>query len=203
MNIISFDTNLLLIFRKLMKKNKIGTPKRRTVGGARRTPSRKTPGSKKKAIRNIPIVLPTASTATRETSKRALFLSPSEDIAKPTESLPSEPFNRIEKSKRALFSSPRRFQRSLSSLTYTSCNSSTGSAMKRKRENDDENVEPRLSKLPKCQSNALLSRISSSDFQSAPIIRATSDNTFYTHQQLSVSHKQVNDVYVQYFTNNF
>lgn len=178
-----------------MKKDKVLTPKRRTVGGSRQTPSRKTPGSKKKAIRNIPIILPTASTATRETSKRALFLSPNEDVPKSIEPIAAEPSNRIEKSRRALFSSPRRFQRSLSSLTYTSCNSSStmGSAMKRKRENDDENVEPRTSKLQKCQSSALLSRISSSDFQSAPIIRATSDNSFYTHQQLSASHKQVND----------
>lgn len=179
-----------------MKKDKNGTPKRRVIGGARRTPGRKTPGSKKKkSMSNIPIILPTASTATRETSKRALFLSPTQDIAKPSESFSSDPMNRIEKSRRALFSSPRKFQRSISNMTYTSCNSSSmGSAMKRKRENDDENIEPRNSKLAKCQGSALLSRISSSDFQNASMIRATSDNTIYSHQQLSASHKQVNSL---------
>lgn len=178
-----------------MKKDKRLTPKRRTIGGARRTPSRKTPGrktpgSQKKLTRNLSVILPTTSTATRETSKRALFLSPSHDLPKPTETSAPEPSSRIEKSRRALFSSPRRFQRSISNVTYTSCNS-LGSATKRKREIDDENIEPRISKLLKCQSGALPQRMLSSDFQSAPIMRATSDNTIYSHQQLSASHKQV------------
>lgn len=79
--------------------------------------------------------MPVASkfgTATRETSKRALFLSPTQEepssqvAAVPANSSSSGDIRRIEKSKRALFSPPRRLERSISNLSNSSSqNSST------------------------------------------------------------------------------
>lgn len=178
-----------------MRKEKPLTPKRRIMGGARRTPNRRTPGSKKKSAKKLPLILPTASTATRETSKRALFLSPTQENVQPAKST-SEHTIRAEKSKRALFSPPRRLERSISNSAYISSTSSIASsefiAMKRKRENDDENIEPRATKLAKCQSTAFLTRLSSAEFaHSNTIQKAASENSVYIHQQLSASHKQV------------
>lgn len=77
-------------------------------------------------------VAPKFGTATRETSKRALFLSPTQEepnhnTTVPTSSTSSGDISRrIEQSKRALFSPPRRLERSISNLSNSSSqNSST------------------------------------------------------------------------------
>lgn len=175
-----------------MKKVKPATPKRRTFSvGGRRTSARKTPGSSKKAARSIALIVPTA---TRETSKRALFLSPaSEDVQVPK--FQPEMSVRVEKSKRALFSPPRRMERSISTMAYSSSNSSLNDisvGMKRRRENDDENVEPQNRKMAKFQSHTTFTpRLMSNDMRGNALGRAASENTMYNQQQLSASHKQV------------
>lgn len=103
---------------------------------------RKTPSSLKKSG-NKPLAMlqaaPKFGTATRETSRRALFLSPTQEEA-PNQSAgvaacsssSGDISRRIEKSKRALFSPPRRLERSISNLSNSSSqNSSTsfGGAM--------------------------------------------------------------------------
>uniref|UniRef100_A0A182N817 Uncharacterized protein n=1 Tax=Anopheles dirus TaxID=7168 RepID=A0A182N817_9DIPT len=109
------------------RKNKIKTPKRRTPGGSRKSPRRRTPGSSAKKLtlhRATPIGKSSQKMhvpATRESSKRALFLSPQNggggggssttrsavgSNSKQTErSIFSEA--RMMKSKRSLFSVPR------------------------------------------------------------------------------------------------
>lgn len=172
-----------------MKKDKPATPKRRIYGIiGRRTPGRKTPGSSKKAATNIALIIPTSSTATRETSKRALFLSPAHENVKIPKFTP-EVSVRVEKSKRALFSPARRMERSISTMAYSASNSSLNDisvGMKRRREQDDENVEPQNSKMAKCQSSTTLpTRMVSM------MAKASSENAMYNSHQLSASHKQV------------
>lgn len=152
-----------------------------------------------------------SSTATRESSKRALFLSPAQEEYK-TKIAP-EVSVRVEKSKRALFSPAHRFERSISNVAYASnsnlnadimklnqynsshCLNRTTSDvsinLKRRREHDNENVEPHNNKLAKCQSSALPARISSMDYHSNTLAKASSENSMYNIQQLSASHKQV------------
>lgn len=100
------------------------TPGRRTPG--RKTPGKKTPSSsqKKRAIRRSQIA---AEQPTRETSKRALFMSPDETIE---ECKPST--SRAVKSKRALFGSPK-------SIDQNTNESDKGSvSRKRERSEDDD-----------------------------------------------------------------
>lgn len=98
---------------------------------------RKTPSSLKKINNNNHTKLqlvtgaPKFGTATRETSKRALFLSPTQE--EPSHSTAGaanlssggDISRRIEKSKRALFSPPRRLERSISNLSNSSSQNSS------------------------------------------------------------------------------
>ncbi|XP_035791262.1 uncharacterized protein LOC118466284 [Anopheles albimanus] len=63
------------------RKSKVKTPKRRTPGGVKASPRRRTPGSSAKKRSTVAIASASSSQplhvpATRESSKRALFLSP-------------------------------------------------------------------------------------------------------------------------------
>lgn len=109
---------------------------------------------------------------------------------------------RVEKSKRALFSPPRRLEHSKSSQSLsrgfpsTHCLNRTISdvsiTMKRRRENDDENVEPHAAKMHKSQTiggnNGLTNAV---DFTSTGSMNKSSDSLMHMSQQLSTSHKQV------------
>lgn len=77
--------------------------------------------------------------------------------------------------------------------------------MKRRRENDDENVEPQNSKMAKCHSNATItSRSMSTDLRSSVHAKAASENAITHHQQLSASHKQVSFIFVFFpFVNEY
>lgn len=123
--------------------------------------------------------------ATRETSKRALFLSPPQEEVKVD--IAPEFTRRIEKSKRALFSPTRRLERSISNISSISNNSS----LKRPRENDDdENVEPPNNKLAKYHGTVFQMRSSSAEFKPTLLAKATSENSMCHPHQLSASHKQ-------------
>ncbi|XP_031617883.1 uncharacterized protein LOC116337446 [Contarinia nasturtii] len=193
---------------KLSRKEKVTTPKRRALGN-RRTPGRKTPGSLKKSASKIVPVVPKFGTATRETSKRALFLSPTqEEVKNPVPvSISSDLSRRIEKSKRALFSPNRpRLERSISNVSSSSCSNSAFNMLndsnkksnnhpdrfsfnrtssdvsicsKRRLEPDDENMEPHRSKFQRTE-----------HLKSSFIQKWNSDNTMYQNNQLSASHKQ-------------
>lgn len=153
-------------------------------------------------------IIPKPIIATRETSKRALFQSPSLEI--PKLKVAPEVAIRVEKSKRALFSPPRRLEHSKSSQSlYKECKgfpygsthclnrtvSDVSINLKRRRENDDENIEPRAAKMHKSQtmggSNGFQA-LNSVDFNSSSSLNNTSsDNLLNVNQQLSASHKQV------------
>ncbi|XP_055627394.1 uncharacterized protein LOC129769285 [Toxorhynchites rutilus septentrionalis] len=97
------------------RKSKGRTPKRRTPS-RRNTPRRKTPGSSaKKRVMSLPVTKLTQHPVSRETSKRALFQSPSNDNSKPEPlhkpGISSVLTDKIQKSKRALFSPPKRIHR--------------------------------------------------------------------------------------------
>lgn len=197
--------------RKLSRKEKVTTPKRRLFG--RRTPGRKTPGSLRKSGRKAAGSATKPNIASRETSKRALFLSPTQDKAA-KESVVPEITCRIEKSRRALFSPPRRLERSISNIsaisnsslsnsshkmsqnldghsTDRSCGDTMPIGMKRKRESyNEENMEPlRSSKIPKYQSQSTLQSLSVT--QSALLLpKSASESAMIPNQQLSASHKQ-------------
>lgn len=149
-------------------------------------------------------MIPKAVVATRETSKRALFQSPSVEV--PKIKLAPEIAVRVEKSKRALFSPPRRLEHSKSSQSLSSCKglsthylnrtiSDVSINLKRRRENDDENIEPRAAKMHKSQtvndSNGPQT-LGSVDYSSNSSLNKTSnENLFNASQQLTASHKQV------------
>lgn len=172
---------------------------------------RKTPGSLKKSAKKAAIIVPKVGAATRETSKRALFLSPAQEEVKPT--IAPEFSRRVEKSKRALFSPPRRLERSISNIstissTSFSCNSNkklsfghenslsqtnsdVSMNLKRKRENDDgENVEPHCSKLAKYHGSLTSARLNTSNSLNSTLTKAASESSMFQNNQLSASHKQ-------------
>lgn len=153
-------------------------------------------------------VVPKFSAATRETSKRALFLSPTQEDVKNNAppSIPSDLSRRIEKSKRALFSPNRpRLERSISNVSNSSCStfsmlndsskksnnqhdrlscfnrtsSDVSISFKRRLEPDDENMEPHRSKFQRTE-----------HLKNSFIQKWNSDNTMYQSNQLSASHKQ-------------
>lgn len=115
---------------KILKCQFLCSPPKKLLG-------RKTPSSLKKSGNKPQHMLPVApkfGTATRETSKRALFLSPTQEehpvpAAVPASSSSSsgDISRRIEKSKRALFSPPRRLERSISNLSNSSSQHSSTS----------------------------------------------------------------------------
>ncbi|XP_055315475.1 uncharacterized protein LOC129575627 [Sitodiplosis mosellana] len=189
---------------KLSRKEKVSTPKRRGLAN-RRTPGRKTPGSLKKSAKKLVPVVPKFATATRETSKRALFLSPTQEEAKnPAPSSMSSDISRREKSKRALFSPQRRLERSISNISNASSASGSTSFSSSNKKNhcerinyfnrtssdvsisykrrleqdDDENMEPHRSKFQR------------TEHHSSTLHKAASENSMYQSQQLSASHKQ-------------
>ncbi|XP_052860579.1 uncharacterized protein LOC128267729 [Anopheles cruzii] len=103
------------------RKNKIKTPKRRTPGLAKPSPRRRTPGSSAKKL-----TLPAASSsarssqqlhvpATRESSKRALFLSPQNGSATSSQDQQHLAASRSKQINRSLFSETR-LQKSKRSL---------------------------------------------------------------------------------------
>lgn len=172
---------------KLMRKEKVRTPKRRTPG------RRKTPGRSSSKKAHLTHILPKPITATRETSKRALFQSPTQEKPKPPQ--PSVPINvRIDRTRRALFSPPKAMDASTSSMNRT--HSDLALSMKRRREmdQDDENNVPRPSKLARSQSicvNSVQSAQNSLlDFSSRNLNKASSETILHPSQQLSNSHKQ-------------
>lgn len=152
--------------------------------------------------------VPKFQTATRETSKRALFLSPTQEEKNPAPSLVSSDISqRVEKSKRALFSPPRRLERSISNVsnvsnasgsnsfstfsnsnkknhfdrvnTFNRTNSDLSISYKRRLDpDDDENMEPHRSKFQRTERN------------NSTLHKSASENSMYQSQQLSASHKQ-------------
>lgn len=173
-----------------MKKEKGRTPKRRTPG-QRRLHGRMTPSSSKKrygsASKPAIHILPQPVTATRESSKRALFQSPAQE--KPKVNFTPEVAVRVEKSRRVLFSPPKHsgpndahpINRAFSDVSLT---------LKRKREESDENLVPRPTKIAKslsvCGTSAL--KLPSSD----ALLKSISESSMtHASQQLSSSHKQV------------
>lgn len=165
---------------------------------------RKTPSSLKKSATKLVTIVPKCGTATRETSKRALFLSPTQDEGKNVVSFPSTDMSRrVEKSERALFSPPHRLERSMSNISTnssTSCStahsthqkthfdmmtsnfnrtsSDVSVSCKRRLETDgNENMEPYCTKFQRTVRNSTL-------------VKAKSENSMYKCQQLSASHKQ-------------
>lgn len=165
----------------------------------------------KKSAKKVALVIPKPAIATRETSRRALFLSPAQEEVKPN--VAPEFSRRVEKSKRALFSPPRRLERSFSNISTISCTSSLGNSntklmhsenslsqtssfdvptnLKRKRECDDgENMEPNCSKLAKYQGNLTSARLKSSSYLQSSLPKAASESSMYQNNQLSASHKQ-------------
>lgn len=181
---------------------------------------RKTPGSLKKSARKTTNLPSKLGTATRETSKRALFLSPPQDKLEKDSNAFDVSCHRIEKSKRALFSPPRRLERSISNISNISENSSLCSSshkkfiqhesssafsrsnsdvamcLKRRRETyDEENMEPRSSKLPRYQTQVIATQCSSTStsigyLNGGTYTKAVSENSICQSQQLSASHKQ-------------
>lgn len=200
----------------MSRKEKVTTPKRRLFG--RRTPGRKTPGSLRKSGRKAAASATKPNIASRETSKRALFLSPTQDKPAKESSVAPEITCRIEKSRRALFSPPRRLERSISNISAlsngslgssshkmsqnldghsselgrsSSCGDAAALCLKRKRESyNEENMEPlRSSKVPRYQSQSTVQSLSAA--QTASLLpKAASESAMVPNQQLSASHKQ-------------
>lgn len=218
--------------RNLSRKEKVATPKRRALGN-RRTPGifnvkkkkffyrfkinpywiagRKTPGSLKKSANKLVPVASKFGIATRETSRRALFMSPTKDeVKQPTlSSSASDISRRIEKSKRALFSPPRRLERSISNISNdsntscsNSCSSMFGSSNKRNhydriscfnRTSSDVSINFKRRLVPDDDENMEPHRRKSQRTEvhsSALLQKAASENSMYQSQQLSASHKQ-------------
>lgn len=167
---------------------------------------RRTPSSLKKSGRKANGSASKPNISSRETSKRALFMSPTQDkSAKVT--VASEMTCRIEKSKRALFSPPRRLERSISNISAASstslgdsinklsqqyCSQPSVVSQKRKREScNEENMEPqRLPKLARFQSQSTSSQPLASAHSALHLPKASSESAMYPSQQLSASHKQ-------------
>lgn len=170
---------------------------------------RKTPGSLKKSATKLATVAPKFGTATRETSKRALFLSPTqEEVKNPGPSIASDISRRVEKSKRALFSPPRRLERSISNISNVSSQSSSTSFSMLNNNSNKKNPIERLHYFNRTSSDLSISlkrRLETDDdenmephrskFQRTEhhnntLTKAASENSMYQNQQLSASHKQ-------------
>lgn len=173
-----------------MKKEKRRTPKRRTPG-RRRLAGRLTPSSSKKrygsASKPTIHILPQPVTATRESSKRALFQSPAQE--KPKVNFTPEVAVRVERSKRVLFSPPKRSTPN-DSLPMNRTFSDVSLTLKRKREESDDNLVSRPTKIAKSQSVCGTSalKLPSNDVLLKSISETSMTNA---SQQLSSSHKQV------------
>lgn len=160
----------------------------------------------------VPVV-PKFGTATRETSKRALFLSPTQDEVKNAapSSVSSDISRRIEKSKRALFSPPRRLERSISNISNSSSTSGstsfsmlTGSSNKTQfdrincfsRTSSDLTISYKRRLEPDEDENLEPQRkkfgitFQRTEHNSGTIHKAASENSMYQSHQLSTSHKQ-------------
>ncbi|XP_053615130.1 uncharacterized protein mi isoform X2 [Plodia interpunctella] len=155
----SANSKMVLIDKKkLITTSERKSPRlRRTPGKKtpiRKTPGKKTPGktpktrsggsSKKKAMRRLlmdPESL-TRSQPTRETLKRALFISPENRKSVPVQTSTSVPLQAM-KSKRALFGSPELAQ------TKSSDGSLSDQFLKRKRDALDDVPETSRSKIAK------------------------------------------------------
>lgn len=181
-----------------MKKDRPRTPKRRTPG-RRKLVGRSTPTSSKKKFGSASKVsmhiLPKPVTATRETSKRALFQSPAQE--KPKVNFTPDVAVRVEKSKRALlFSPPKPLAQSPGpSSSILNRTASDVCVNYKRRRDDDENFSPRASKIAKSQSmcgGTLLH----GQHKSSSLLKSISESSMNASQQLSGSHKQVciNDV---------
>lgn len=171
-----------------MKRDKARTPKRRTPG-RRKLTGRLTPSSKTKfnSASKLSMILPKPVTATRETSKRALFQSPPQE--KPKVNFTPEVAVRVEKSKRALFSPPHRQSHNDSPSFINRTISDVSIGMKRRRDNDDENFLPRASKIAKSQSMAGGTVLNMQS--SGSLFKSISESSMNGCQQLSDSHKKV------------
>lgn len=130
------------------RKNKGRTPKRRTPG-RRRTPSRrKTPSSSsKKRTLSLPMTKQ-SQPVSRESSKRALFQSPSREgpnnlitTLNKTVGVANPAANKAQKSKRALFSPPKRIHRFSSVSTGRSNLSVKESLMNLQRYGSTNNID--------------------------------------------------------------
>lgn len=176
-----------------MKKEKSRTPKRRTpsrkklVGRQTPTSSRKRYGSATKAAVHI---LPKPVTATRESSKRALFQSPAQE--KPKVNFTPDVAVRVEKSKRALMFSPPKPVSHLPSQSSAFLSRTASDACVKRRRDDDENFSPRASKIAKSQSMCGGSLVHSQS-QNVTLLKSISESSMSASmsQQLSGSHKQV------------
>lgn len=173
-----------------MKKEKSRTPKRRTPG-RRRIAGRMTPSSSKKrfgsATKPAIHILPQPVTATRESSKRALFQSPAQE--KPKVNFTPEIAVRVEKSKRALFSPPKRQDPGVP-LPLNRAFSDVSLTLKRKRDESDENLVPRPTKIAKNLSSCAASSLKLPSNEG--VLKSSSESSMnFASQQLSSSHKQV------------
>lgn len=171
---------------------------------------RKTPSSLKKSANKLIPAVPKCGTATRETSKRALFLSPTQeeakDLAKP--SMSSNLSHRIERSKRALFSPPRRLERSISNISNSSSMSCSTSFSSMSNNSNKKNHFDRMNCFNRTSSDVSISfkrrlepddnenlephrsKFQRIDHHNNTLVKAASENSMYQSQQLSASHKQ-------------
>uniref|UniRef100_A0A182QZ38 Uncharacterized protein n=1 Tax=Anopheles farauti TaxID=69004 RepID=A0A182QZ38_9DIPT len=162
------------------RKNKIKTPKRRTPGGNRRSPRRRTPGSSAKKFtlhRGTPngkssqkVHIP----ATRESSKRALFLSPqngggaaastsSSAVGSNSKQLTERSMfseARVMKSKRSLFSAPHATETVQTTTAISKTNDVKSNKRRRSSIADDEAGEAgpsgeRMEKIRRTDSSTL------------------------------------------------
>lgn len=170
---------------------------------------RKTPGSLKKSASKLVPVVPKFGTATRETSKRALFLSPTQDEIKnpPQTSMSSDISRRIEKSKRALFSPPRRLERSISNISNVS-SASCSTSFSMLNSSNKKNHFDRINCFNRTSSDLSISykrrlepdddenmephrsKFQRTEHNTSTLHKAASENSMYQSQQLSASHKQ-------------
>lgn len=176
-----------------MKKDKVRTPKRRTPG-RRKIVERSTPTSSRKSSRSaskaLMHIVPKPVTATRETSKRALFQSPAQE--KPKVNFTPDVAIRVEKSKRALLFSPPKSLLQTNNQSPSMLNKATSDAcigLKRRRD-DDENSSPRASKIAKSQS-MYGGIVPHGQGHSGSYLKSISESSISASQQLSSSHKQV------------
>lgn len=170
---------------------------------------RKTPSSLKKSATKLVTVASKSGIATRETSKRALFLSPTQDEVKqpPPSSIPSDISRRVEKSKRALFSPPRRLERSISNISNLSSQSSSTSFSMFNGSSNKKNPIDRVNNFNRTNSDLSISlkrrldpddenmephrsKFQRTDHHNNTLTKAASENSMYQSQQLSNSHRQ-------------
>lgn len=170
---------------------------------------RKTPGSLRRSASKMVAVAPKFGTATRETSKRALFLSPTQDdVKQATPFISSDISKRVEKSKRALFSPPRRLERSISNISNMSSQSSSTSFGMFNSGSNTKNPIDRLNYFNRTNSDVSISykrrlepdddenmephrsKFQRTEHHNNTLTKAASENSMYQNQQLSASHRQ-------------